>query len=139
MGAYADLLTSMVALVEAVTGLTRFTGPSAGDGIPAQALGGGFTCRFTGGSDTDKMRNRANVRDEHDCEIVLWYLADHNDTLVTEKTALDHVIDVRNALYPRGIAGVATTAFGWTVDTVGGGEVIKATISTTLEHTTAIT
>lgn len=139
MGAYADLLTEMVALVEAVTGLDRFVGPSSGEGIPAQALGGGFTCRFIAGSDTETMRNRAFVRDSHEVEVVLWYLADHNDALTTEKAALDHVIGIRNAIYPGGsLTGAVPTAFGWDLSTAAGGEAIRVQVSTTIEHTTAI-
>lgn len=140
MGAYADLLQEMADLVEAVSGLTRIKLPGDGTEIPAQAMNGGFVVRFTSGSDTDLERGRATVRDEHECAIHLWYLADHRDQLTTEKTALDDVIAIRNALYPTGrsLTGATPTGFSWDLSTEAGGEVLRVTVSTTLQHSTTV-
>ena len=145
MGAFADLQTELVALVEAQTGLTRHKGKLDGSTIPAQSLGGGFTCMFTAGADTEKMRNRANVRDSHECEVVLAFLADHNDPLTTTVTALDDVIGIRNALYSvpavgtyPNLANAVVPSFAYSVEAVAGGEVIQAQINLTLEHTTTV-
>jgi hypothetical protein len=139
MAAYATLLQELVDLVEGVSGLSRVLVPVS-DQAPAQALGGGFTVHLTGGADTGDLRGRSLVRDEHNAEIVLWYLADHNDRLATEKTALDDVISIRDAVYPssRAITGATPTAWSYSLDVVAGGEVLRSAISLTLEHTTPV-
>ena len=140
MGAFADLLQEMADLVEAVSGLTRIKVPGNGDQMAAQALGGGFVITFDGGTDTGEERGRHRVIDEHDCTVDLWYLIDHNDQLTTQKTALDDVIAVRNALYPpsRDLTAASPTSFAWAFDNEAGGEVMHVAISTTLKHITAV-
>ncbi|MCP4069851.1 MAG: hypothetical protein GY741_16385 [Phycisphaeraceae bacterium] len=140
MGAYADLLQELVDAVEAVTGLARFKGPMDGSGVPATALDGAFVVRFSGGADTDDQRGRSNVYDEHDAQITCWYQLDHNDRLATDKAALDDVIAIRNAIYPRDgtLTGTHVASFGYSMSAEGGGEVLRVEISTTLHHTTAV-
>jgi len=138
VAAYATLLQDLATLVDAVTGLDRVKIPVS-DLVPAQVLGGGFTVRLTGGSDTAEMRSRARVRDSHDAEIVLWYLIDHNDAMATDKAALDDLVAVRNALYTSGaISAAVVSAWAYGLSVAAGGEILRAEITITLEHTTSV-
>jgi len=140
MAAYSDLLTELTDMVEAVTGLTRHKGPIDGSSVPSQALDGAFVARFAGGGDTGEQRGARHAYDEHSAVIWLWYALDHNDRLPTDKTALDHVLAIRDAMYARGVNLTGTSVTGWTYEmgTEAGGEILKVEINANLQHSTAV-